>query len=77
MFSLQILIKEDFRIIEREKIRWGVLGPLKVPQWVQAKALVGDQGGEDPWQKMDLVDFDMLLREFPRFKIVSFLSYLH
>ena len=54
MFSLQILIGGGFRIINRKQV--GYLRVAQVPQWVQAKALLGYQGGEDPRQKIDLVD---------------------
>ena len=50
----------------------GYLRAAQVPQWVQAKALVGYQGGEDPRQKIDLVDFDMLLRYFLGLKLFLF-----
>jgi hypothetical protein len=42
------------RIINRKQV--GYLRVAQVPQWVQAKALLGYQGGEDPRQKIDLVD---------------------
>ena len=42
VFSLQILIGGDFRIIDGEKIQPRVRRP---PQWVQCKALVGGGGG--------------------------------
>jgi hypothetical protein len=41
------------------------------PQWVQCKALVRVQV-EAPQPILDLVNFDLLLRVFPNFKIVSF-----
>jgi hypothetical protein len=40
------------------------------PQWVQCKALVRVQV-EAPQPILDLVNFDLLLRVFPNFKIVS------
>ena len=65
VFSIHILIGGNFRIIDGEKIRPRVRRP---PQWVQGKA---------PQPILDLVNFDLLLRGFPSFKMVSFCLNLH
>jgi hypothetical protein len=31
-------------------VRRGIWGPLKGPQWVQGRVLVGSPGGEAPWK---------------------------
>jgi hypothetical protein len=67
VFSLHILIGGDFRIIDGEKI-FG--RELEGPQWFQCKALVRGGGGSTP-ADFDLVNFDLLLRVFPSFTIVS------
>jgi hypothetical protein len=67
VFSLQILIGGDFTIMDGEKFGQESEGP----QWVQCKAMVRVQV-EAPQPIFDLVNFDLLLRVFPNFKIVSF-----
>jgi hypothetical protein len=63
VFSLQILIGGDFRIIDGEKIRQS-----EDPQRVQCKALVRVQM-EAPQPIFDLVNFDLLLRVFPNLNL--------